>query len=69
MTDSSWTEVTNTTITVTTVTVDGLTPSTSYDVEVRARNAEGTSEWSNPGNRATNAPGANNLRRCSVKVN
>ena len=60
VTDSSWTEVTNTTITVTTVTVDGLTPSTSYDVEVRAKNAEGTSDWSNPGNGATNAPGANN---------
>ena len=57
----SWTEVTNTTITGTTVTVDGLTPSTSYDVEVRAKNAEGTSDWSNPGNGATNAPGANNL--------
>ena len=57
----TWTEVTNTTITRTTETVDGLTPSTSYDVEVRAKNAEGTSEWSNPGNRATNAPGANNL--------
>ena len=56
----SWTEVTNTTITGTTTTIDGLTPSTSYDVEVRARNAEGTSEWSNPGIGATNAPGANN---------
>ena len=55
----TWTEVTNTTITRTTETVDGLTPSTSYDVEVRAKNAEGTSEWSNPGNGATNAPGAN----------
>ena len=31
-----------------------------YDVEVRAKNAEGTSDWSNPGNGATNAPGANN---------
>ena len=56
----SWTEITNTTITGTTTTIDGLTPSTSYDVEVLARNAEGTSEWSNPGFGATNAPGANN---------
>ena len=56
----TWTEVTNTTITGTSVTVDGLTASTSYDVEVRAKNAEGTSDWSNPGNAATNAPGANN---------
>ena len=60
LTDSGWTVVTTTTITATTITVDGLTPSTSYDVEVRARNAEGTSGWSNPGNGATNEPGANN---------
>ena len=56
----SWTEVTNTTITGTTVTIEGLAASTSYDVEVRATNAEGTSDWSNPGIGATNAPGANN---------
>ena len=56
----SWTEVINTTITGTTVTIQGLSASTSYDVEVRARNAEGTSDWSNPGIGATNAPGANN---------
>ena len=56
----SWTEVTNTTITGTTVTISGLTASTSYDVEVRATNAEGTSDWSNSGFGATNAPGANN---------
>ena len=56
----SWTEVTNTTITGTTVTIQGLAASTSYDVEVRATNAEGTSDWSNPGIGATNAPGANN---------
>ncbi len=58
--DSDWTEVTNTTITATTATIDGLAASTSYDVEVRAKNAEGTSDWSNPGNGATNDPGANN---------
>ena len=58
--DTDWTEVSNTTITGTTATIEGLTPSTSYDVEVRANNAEGKSEWSNPGNGATNAPGANN---------
>ena len=60
LTDSGWTEVTNTTIRDTMVTFEGLTPSTSYDVEVRAKNAEGASEWSNPGNGATNEPGANN---------
>ena len=59
--DSNWTEDTNTTITGTTVTIPGLTPSTFYDVSVRAKNAEGTSEWSNPGFGSTNAPGANNL--------
>ena len=57
----TWTEVTNTTITGTTLTIEGLAASTSYDVEVRARNAEGTSEWSNPGIGSTNAPGVNNL--------
>ena len=57
--DSSWTEVTNTTITVTTVTIPGLTASTFYDVEVLAKNAEGASEWSNPGIGSTAAPGAN----------
>ena len=56
----SWTEVINTTITGTTVTIEGLAASASYDVEVRATNAEGTSDWSNPGIGATNAPGANN---------
>ena len=55
----SWTEVTNTTITGTTATIEGLTSSTSYDVEVRAKNAEGTSDWSNPGIGSTAAPGAN----------
>ena len=56
----SWTEVTNTTITATTETIQGLSASTSYDVEVLATNAEGSSDWSNPGIGATNAPGANN---------
>ena len=56
----SWTVVTATTITGTTVTIQGLAASTSYDVEVRATNAEGTSDWSNPGLGSTNAPGANN---------
>ena len=42
------------------MTIEGLAASTSYDVEVRATNAEGTSDWSNPGIGATNARGANN---------
>ena len=56
----SWTQVINTRITGTAVTIEGLAASTSYDVEVRATNAEGMSGWSNPGIGATNAPGANN---------
>ncbi len=56
----TWTEVTTTTITGTTLEITGLSASTSYDVEVRATNAEGTSDWSNPGIGSTNAPGANN---------
>ena len=63
MTDSAWTEVTNTTIRETTVTIEGLTASTSYDVEVLAKNAEGHSDWSNPGNGSTAAPGANSPAR------
>lgn len=59
-TDSSWTEVTNTTIAGTTVTIQRLTASTSYEVQVRARNDEGASDWSPSGISATNAPGANN---------
>ena len=57
---ASWTEVTNTTITGTTVIIERLTASTFYDVEVRAKNDEGTSGWSNSGNGSTNAAGANN---------
>ena len=56
----NWTAVTNTAITGTTVEITGLGASTSYDVEVRAKNAEGTGEWSNPGIGSTNAAGANN---------
>ena len=56
----TWTQVINTRITATAVTIEGLAASTSYDVEVRATNAEGMSDWSDPGIGATNAPGANN---------
>ena len=56
----SWIDVTGTTITDTTVTISGLIASTSYDVDVRAKNDEGTSGWSGLGFGSTNAPGANN---------
>ena len=55
----SWTEVTDTTIRVRSITIPGLTASTSYDVEVRAKNDEGTSDWSNSGFGLTSAAGAN----------
>ena len=58
-TSRSWTEVTNTAITSTMVTIPGLTADTSYDVQVLATNAEGTSGWSNSGFGRTNPPGAN----------
>ena len=59
-TTGTWTEVINTTITGTSVTIPGLTASTLYEVEVQAKNAEGTSAWSNSGFGWTNAAGANN---------
>ena len=55
--DSNWTEVIeHEDHRATTVTIEGLAASTSYDVEVRATNAEGTSDWSNPGNRGDERP-------------
>ena len=45
----AWTEVTGTTLTVLTVLIGGLSENTAYEVSVRAKNAEGTGEWSDPG--------------------
>ena len=56
----NWNDVTNTQITGTSATIPSLRADTSYEVQVRARNAEGTSEWSESGNGSTNPPGANN---------
>ena len=53
--EGSWVEVTNTTITALTVTIDGLDENTEYEVAVRATNAEGTGEWSDPGSGSTDA--------------
>ena len=44
--------------TVTNATIPGLTESTSYQVQVLARNAEGDSPWSPPGSGQTGAQGA-----------
>ena len=49
----TWTEVTGTTITTLSATITGLSENTSYDVQVRATNAEGTGAWSDEGSGAT----------------
>ena len=50
-----WTEVTNTAIDAPDVTLEDLDPDTTYDVEARAHNAEGTSAWGATGFGKTNA--------------
>ena len=52
----SWTEVIDTAITVTSATITGLTASTTYQVQVRAENAEGASAWSESGEGTVNEP-------------
>ena len=55
----SWTEVTNTPITALGATIAGLAEDTEYEVQVRATNAEGTSDWSDPpGSASTDANAA-----------
>ena len=54
----SWTEVTGTTSTDTTATIAGLAEGTSYDVQVRATNDEGTGSWSDSGSGSTDANAA-----------
>ena len=56
---SSWTDVVTTTITATSVTIRSLSANTSYDVQVRAKNAEGTGVWSDSGTGTPSAPVAN----------
>ncbi len=53
-----WMEVTNTTITGLSATIGSLEENTSYDVQVRATNAEGTSGWSASGSGRTDANAA-----------
>ena len=59
-TAAGWTEVTDTAITQTNAIVSPLRPDTSYEVQVRAKNAEANGEWSDSGTGSTNAGGANN---------
>ncbi len=51
----SWTEVTSTTTTALGATITGLAENTEYDVQVRATNDEGTSDWSASGSGSTDA--------------
>ena len=51
----AWTEVTDTTITAPPATITTLVENTEYDVQVRAKNDEGTSGWSGSGNGTTDA--------------
>ena len=50
-----WTEVTTTTITALGATIAQLAEDTGYDVQVRATNGEGTSDWSGSGSGSTDA--------------
>ena len=54
----SWTEVTGTTSTALSATIAGLAEGTSYDVQVRATNDEGTGAWSESGTESTDANAA-----------
>ncbi len=56
--DGSWTEVTGTTSTTLSATIAGLAEGTSYDVQVRATNDEGTGDWSDSGTDSTDANAA-----------
>ena len=54
-----WTEVTTTPITALGAPITGLAENTEYEVQVRATNAEGTGDWSDPpGSGATDANAA-----------
>ena len=54
----TWTEVTGTTITTLSATIGSLEENTSYDVQVRATNDEGTGDWSDSGSGTTDANAA-----------
>ena len=56
--EGTWTEVTGTTITTLSATIGSLAENTSYDVQVRATNAEGTGSWSDSGSGTTDANAA-----------
>ena len=53
--EGNWTEITDTTSTALSATIGSLAENTSYDVQVRATNDEGTGDWSASGSGATDA--------------
>ena len=53
--EGPWTGVTDTPITALSATVTQLVENTEYEVQVRAANAEGTSDWSESGSGSTDA--------------
>ena len=53
-----WTEVTTTTTTALSATIGQLAENTEYNVQVRATNGEGTSDWSGSGSGSTDANAA-----------
>ena len=55
----NWTEVTDTPITELSVTISILDEDTAYDVQIRAKSPEGTSDWSPEGTGTTGATEAN----------
>ncbi len=63
---SDWTEVTNTTITGLSVTIGGLSPGTTYEAQVLAKNAEGASDWSASGTGSTQAMSLGQVTGVSV---
>ena len=71
-----WTEVTTTTITELGATIGQLAENTEYNVQVRATNGEGTSDWSGSGSGSTDAnaspsftsPAAFNARENQIAV-
>ena len=63
-----WTEVTDTAIKTLTVTIASLDPDAEYDVQVRARNAEGTGEWSESGGGRTDKGAGLELSEAALAV-
>ena len=62
----NWTEVTNTQITGLSTTISGLAENTTYDVQVLAKNAEGSSDWSFSGTGTTQVKAPDQVTGVSV---